>query len=150
MTNRAALYRHRIARFGDGHQLQPPDTPYCCRRDCRCRRHPPSRCRRPLHSREASENSRLRPDPLRDARSRLDFHDISDCSLKKQAPLHRRRVEASFYRFGKGCLCGAAFFPEHDSEQRHTADCNHRTCRRLGDGRSLHDADIVQSNVVGA
>ena len=37
-------------------------------------------------------------------------------------------------------MCYAVFFQMHDSEQRHAAHCNHRPCRRLGDGR---DGDCV-------
>ena len=45
--------------------------------------------------------------------------------------------EKSMFRFNgsqKARLCDAAFFPVHDFEQRHAAHCNHRPCRRLGDG----------------
>ena len=42
----------------------------------------------------------------------------------------------------KEFLCGAMLFPEHHSEQRHAAHCNHRPCRRLGDGRNLHESEV--------
>jgi hypothetical protein len=49
----------------------------------------------------------------------------------------------------RGTLCDAVFFPVHDSEQRQSADTNHRPCRRFRDtdnsesNRTVRDWDQV-------
>ena len=40
---------------------------------------------------------------------------------------------------------GAVFFPAHDSEQRHAAECNHCPCRGFGDGRNCESNGFGQT-----
>src|SRR5208282_3217527 len=45
----------------------------------------------------------------------------------------------------KESLCDAVFFPEHDSQQRHATDSNHRPRGRLGDGRDGNSVGELDS-----